>query len=86
MYNHPRSSVMRLYIPRRCECQGFLPRVVQSQRILLESRMIMEEQTRPDSEPRPPAHSLNPMIPLSLESYFGPVRHEWLYLHSPKDH
>ena len=45
-----------------------------------------DEQTRPGSESRPPAHSVNSLVPLGLVSHFGPVRHEWLYLHSPKDH
>ena len=26
-----------------------------------------------------------PRVLLGLESHFGPVRHDWLYLHSPKD-
>ena len=43
-----------------------------------------DEQMRPGSEPRPSAHGVNPRVHLVLESHFGPVWHEWLYLHSQK--
>ena len=36
-----------------------------------------DEQTHPGRRPRPPAHGV---------THFGPIRHEWFYLYSPKDH
>ena len=43
-----------------------------------------DNQTRPGSDPRPPAHGVNPRgVPLGLEFHFGPY-HEILYRITPE--
>ena len=59
--------------------------------------VTFDEQTHSGSELQPGGqaeqftpwvgkHGVNPRVPLGLEFHFGPVRHEWRYLHSPQDH
>ena len=58
-------------------------RLLDLQRHRFTCTVTSDEKTRSGSEPRPPAHGVNPRVPLG-ESHFGPVRHEWLHRIAPK--